>query len=187
MKNEVIKPIATALWLLTNTTLTFRQIANFCQMDELDVEALADGYEKAFLEPNDPIKPGQLTKEEIKRCEADPEANLRLDGLPIFGDTEIKERKTKFTPMSKRKDKVNGTLFLVQNYYTAPNYKLGVAQIKKLTGADKKTVESIIDGTYSNLDELTPKDPVSLGLCTQVMLNEALAKFSPEKQIVSLK
>ena len=177
MRNQVIKPIATALWLLKNTKLTFGQIASFCSISEVEVTAMADGFEKAYLEPNNPIKLGQLTIEEIKKCEQNPNAPLKLSGLPVFNDIDIKVSKKVYTPISKRKDKINTALYLVEHY---PG--LTVAQIVKLTGSTKKAVESIKDKTYNNLEDYTAKDPVSLGVCSQLQLNEEIAKIKKEPE-----
>ena len=176
MKNQVIKPFATALWLINNTKLTFSQIARFCDISEIEIKAMADGFEKASLEPNNPIKIGQLSAEEIARCEENQMADLKLSSLPIFADTEIKISKKTYTPMSKRKDKVNGALFLIQNYPELPE-----VSIIKLTGASKKTVEAMLSNTYQKIEEVNPRDPISLGLCTQVKLNEDLAKYSKKE------
>lgn len=170
MKSQLIKPVATALWLIKNTKLTFSQIAKFCLIPEAEIEAMADGFEKAFLESNNPIKTGQLTVDEITRCEADSNADLQISSLPLFAGTEIKVSKKSYTPMSQRRNKLSGALFLLQNY------KLTNASIMKLTGTTKRVVEGMIDGTLSNLDDITPKDPILLGLCTQVMLNEEINK-----------
>jgi hypothetical protein len=176
MKNQVIKPIGTALWLLKNTKLSFRQIAKFVSVSEMEIRAMADGFDKAFLEPNNPInKAGQLTIAEIARCEANETEDLKLSGLPLFNDIEIKVSKKVFTPMSKRKDKVSGVLFLLESYP-----KLSSEQIIKLTGATKKMVEGVIDKTYSSIESVSPKDPIVSGLCTQVKLNEELEKAKKE-------
>jgi hypothetical protein len=176
MKNYVIKPVATALWLIENTKLTFTQIGNFCNISEVEIKAMADGFEKSFLEPNNPIKIGQLNQEEIKRCEENPKADLQLSALPIFPDTEIKISKKVYTPLSKRKDKISGALFLIQNHPELPENS-----IIKLTGATKKAVENLKLGNYPKIEEITPKDPASLSLCTQVKFNEELAKFSKKQ------
>ena len=171
MKNEVIKPVASALWLIENTMLTFEQIAGFCNLSLNEVKELADGFEKADLEPSNPIQKGQLTEEEIKRCERNSSLKLRISELPIYGDINIKKSKRVFTPMSQRKDKISAAVFLFQNH------PLTISQGVKLTKAKKKTVEDIFAKTYTKIDEITPKDPVSCGLCTSAALNEELAKI----------
>lgn len=175
MKNILIKPIGTAIWLIQNSRLTFKQIANFCGISEMEVSAMANGFDKASLEPNSPIKMGQLTPEEIKRCEEDSKLNLRLVALPIFNDIDIKVSTKVFTPISKRKDKISAILWLTKNT------KLSILQIVKLTNGTKKVVVSMIDGTYPNAD-ISPKDPVQSGICTQSQLNEELSKIDPVKE-----
>jgi hypothetical protein len=172
MKNQVIKPFATALWLINNTKLTFAQIARFCDISETEIQAMADGFEKSSLEPHNPLKVGQLTIEEIARCEESPLSDLKLSYLPIFPDTEIKVSKKVYTPMSKRKDKLNGALFLIQNYPELPEIA-----VVKLTGVSKKTAEALFNNTYAKIEDIIPRDPISLGLCTQVKLNDEMAKY----------
>jgi hypothetical protein len=178
MKNQVIKPLATALWLINNTKLTFKQIAEFCQVSETEIIAMADGFEKAFLEPNNPIKIGQLTQEEIIRCEAHHDASLNLSRLPIFTDIEIKVSKKSYTPISKRKDKISGALFLLQTQPSLP-----LEAIVRLTSATKRSVQALTDGTFGKIEEITPRDPVLLGLCTQVKLNAELSKIKKIEKI----
>jgi hypothetical protein len=173
MKNKVIKPIATALWLIKNTKLTFNQIAQFCNISEAEIESMADGFEKSFLEPNNPIKVGQLTEQEVKKCEDDPKMFLKLSPLPIFPDTSIKVSKKSYTSLSDRKNKINGALFLIERHKILP-----IEVIARLTKATKGAVQKLLEGTYPKMEELTPRDPISLGLCTQVKLNEELAKFT---------
>lgn len=170
MKNEVIKPVATALWLIENTMLTFEQISQFCEISLDEVKELADGFEKSGLEPSNPIQKGQLTAEEIKRCERNSSLKLKLAKLPLYDDINIKKSKRVFTPMSQRKDKISAAVFLHQTH------PLSQAQIVKLTGVSKKVVEEIFLKTYLKIEEITPKDPVSCGICTQVALNAEIAK-----------
>lgn len=173
MKNQVIKPIATALWLIKNTKLTFLQISNFTGLTELEINAMADGFEKSSLEPNNPIKIGQLTQEELTKCENNPKANLQLSGLPIFNDIQIKVSKKTYVSLAKRKEKLTGALFLLEKHPILP-----IESVMKLTGATRKMVEGLVNQTYSKLNELSPKDPTISRLCTQVKLNEELAKYS---------
>jgi uncharacterized protein len=177
MKNQVIKPIASALWLIKNTKLTFNQIANFTGLTNAEINAMADGFEKSSLEPNNPIKIGQLTKEELTRCENNPKAELKLSQLPIFSDTEIKISKKTYVSVARRKEKISGALFLLEKYSNLP-----IESVMRLTGATKKIVESLINQTYSAIGELNPKDPIISGLCTQVKLNEELAKYSKKTE-----
>lgn len=170
MKSELIKPVATALWLIKNTKLTFKQIADFCSISEAEVEDMANGFGKAFLEPNNPVKLGQLKLDDIKKCELDNSASLPLQGVNIFNNVEIKLSKKVFTPISKRREKLNAALWLAQNT------QLTSLQIVKLTGVRKQIVESIMEGSYQKVDEITPKDPVNIGVCTQIQLNEELEK-----------
>ena len=175
MKNQVIKPIATALWLIKNTKLTFKQIGSFCNLQEQEVMAMADGFEKSSLEPNNPIKIGQLTMEEIQKCESNKNLDLNLSELPIFKDTNVKISKKVYTSVAKRKEKISGALFLIENYSQLP-----ITSIIKLTGITKKSAESLISGTYSKIQEINPKDPIISGLCTQLTFNEEIVKYSKE-------
>jgi uncharacterized protein len=171
--NKPLMPKATALWLLENTRLTFDQIAVFCGFHPLEIEALMNDL-KGTLQPADPIFYQQLTRKEIERCENDPSAILQLCA-PLIS---VARRKSKYTPLSKRSDIPSAILYLIK---LAP--QITDAQVCKLLSTTKNTVKSIREGTRAHFKELTPKDPVLLGLCTPEDLEKALFMFkSPDEE-----
>jgi hypothetical protein len=161
---------ATAVWLVDNTTLTFRQIAAFCGLHELEVNGIADGEVAQGIKGFDPIANRQLTAEEIKRCEADPASNLRLYHNPA-AEGEEKRKGPRYTPLSKRQDRPAAIAWLVKFH---PEHSDG--QIAKLVGTTKPTIQSIRDRTHWNITNVTPVDPVALGLSKQGELDAAVAK-----------
>ena len=166
---------ATAVWLLDNTTLTFRQIASFCGLHELEVSGIADGEVASGIRGIDPIINSQLTAEEIKRCEADEQLDLQLFKNPAAVG-EKKSRGPKYTPLSKRQDKPAAIAWLVKFH---PEITDG--QISKLIGTTKNTIKAIRERTHWNINNLTPTDPVILGLCKQIELQKILDKTPREK------
>ena len=166
---------ATAVWLLDNTTLTFRQIASFCGLHELEVSGIADGEVASGIRGIDPIINSQLTAEEIKRCEADEQLDLQLFKNPAAVG-EKKSRGPKYTPLSKRQDKPAAIAWLVKFH---PEMTDG--QISKLIGTTKNTIKAIRERTHWNINNLTPTDPVILGLCKQIELQKILDKIPREK------
>jgi hypothetical protein len=166
---------ATAVWLLDNTTLTFRQIASFCGLHELEVSGIADGEVASGIRGIDPIINSQLTAEEIKRCEADEQLDLQLFKNPAAVG-EKKSRGPKYTPLSKRQDKPAAIAWLVKFH---PEITDG--QISRLIGTTKNTIKAIRERTHWNINNLTPTDPVILGLCKQIELQKILDKIPREK------
>lgn len=166
---------ATAVWLLDNTTLTFRQIASFCGLHELEVSGIADGEVASGIRGIDPIINSQLTAEEIKKCEADEQLDLQLYKNPAAVG-EKKTRGPKYTPLSKRQDKPAAIAWLVKFH---PEITDG--QISKLIGTTKNTIKAIRERTHWNINNLTPIDPVILGLCKQIELQKILEKIPKEK------
>ena len=166
---------ATAVWLLDNTTLTFRQIASFCGLHELEVSGIADGEVASGIRGIDPIINSQLTAEEIKKCEADEQLDLQLFKNPAAVG-EKKSRGPKYTPLSKRQDKPAAIAWLVKFH---PDITDG--QISKLIGTTKNTIKAIRERTHWNINNLTPTDPVILGLCKQIELQKILDKIPKEK------
>jgi len=163
-------PKATAVWLVENTTLTFKQIANFCNLHELEVKGIADGDVAKGIKAYNPILAGQLSREEIDLCSKDPERNLSL--IERAEDVQVKERKKpKYTPLSKRQDRPDAALWLLKNF---PQFTDG--QISKLVGSTKGTVSLIRKRSYWNFSNLKAKDPVILGLCSQEIFEKALDK-----------
>ena len=166
---------ATAVWLLDNTTLTFRQIATFCGLHELEVSGIADGEVAGGIRGIDPIINSQLTADEIKKCEANEELDLQLYKNPAAVG-EKKSRGPKYTPLSKRQDKPAAIAWLVKFH---PEITDG--QISRLIGTTKNTIKAIRERTHWNINSLTPTDPVILGLCKQVELQAVLDKM-PKKE-----
>ena len=163
-------PKATAVWLVENTTLTFKQIAKFCNLHELEVKGIADGDVAKGIKAYNPILAGQLTREEIDLCSKDPEKSLIINKRNE--EVEVKERKKpKYTPLSKRQDRPDAALWLLKNY---PEFTDG--QVSKIVGSTKGTVSLIRKRSYWNFSNLKAKDPVILGLCTQSAFEKALEK-----------
>ncbi len=162
---------ATAVWLVENTSLTFMQIANFCGLHELEVSGIADGEVASGIRGMDPITSNQLTLEEIKRCELDPNSKLELIVNPAtIGET--KRRGPRYTPLSKRQDKPAAIAWLVKFYP-----EIADSQIIKLVGTTKPTIKAVRERSHWNITNIVPTDPVLLGLCKQVELDSAVAKI----------
>ena len=166
---QPLMPMATAVWLIDNTTLTFRQIARFCGLHELEVQGIADGTVGQSIVGIDPTANGQLTWEEIRRCEADPDAELKL----AAGAKPMRTRTKgpRYTPVSKRQDKPDAIAWLLRHHP-----ELSDAQISRLVGTTKPTIQSIRERTHWNMANIRPLDPVALGLCKQQELDEAVQK-----------
>ena len=162
---------ATAVWLLDNTTLTFRQIANFCGLHELEISGIADGEVAGGIRGIDPIINSQLTADEIKKCEANGDLDLQLYKNPAAVG-EKRSRGPKYTPLSKRQDKPAAIAWLVKFH---PDITDG--QISRLIGTTKNTIKAIRERTHWNINNLTPTDPVILGLCKQIELQKVLDKI----------
>ncbi len=172
MSNAPFMPKATAVWLVENTTLSFKQIANFCQLHELEVKGIADGDVAKGIKAYNPILAGQLTREEINACSKDHKKPLKLSKSNEEVIIVSKERKkVKYTPLSKRKDRPDSVLWLVKNFS-----KLSDGQIAKLIGSTKGTVALIRNRSFWNFSNLVAKDPVILGLCSQLQFEKAIEK-----------
>ncbi|WP_424933850.1 DUF1013 domain-containing protein [Amaricoccus macauensis] len=161
---------ATAVWLVDNTTLSFKQIADFCGLHELEVNGIADGEVAQGIKGFDPIANSQLTVAEIKRCEENPRAKLQLMHNPA-ADGEMKRKGPRYTPLSKRQDRPAAIAWLVKFHP-----ELSDGQISKLVGTTKPTIESIRNRTHWNIANISPVDPVALGMCRQGELDAAVAK-----------
>jgi hypothetical protein len=166
-----LMPKSTAVWLVENTSLSFEQIAEFCGMHLLEVKGIADGDVAAGIKGMDPIGSGQLTRDEIRRGEEDPNYRLKLAESKV----EIPQVKTKhgprYTPVSRRHERPNAVLWLLRNHP-----ELRDTQIMRLVGTTKPTIAQIRDRTHWNSPNLVPQDPVTLGLCTQTDLDAEVAK-----------
>lgn len=165
MATQLLMPKATAVWLVDNTALSFDQIAAFCKLHPLEVKAIADGEASQGIKGLDPILTGQLSREEIAKVEKDPNLRLKLSE-PKVRVPEPKRRAARYTPLSKRQDRPNAILWLVRNH---PELK--DAQVSRLIGTTKATIEQIRNRTHWNSANLQPLDPVTLGLCTQIDLD----------------
>ena len=163
-------PLATAVWLVENTTLTFKQIANFCNLHEVEVQGIADGEVAKGIKPYNPIISGQLSREEIDLSSKDENRQLQIKGSDIEISSEQKKIK-KYIPLSKRQDKPDSALWLIKQYS-----QLKDSQIAKLVGITKNSVTSIRNKSYWNYNNLNPKDPVAMNLFTQKDLILALEK-----------
>ena len=178
MQEAPLMPKATAVWLVENTALSFDQVAEFCKLHPLEVKAIADGDAAQGIKGLDPIQTGQLTREEIEKAVADPEHRLQLS-TPKVRLPEQKSSKKKgprYTPVSRRQDRPNAILWLIRNH---PELK--DAQIMRLVGTTKSTIQGIRERTHWNAASLTPLDPVTLGLCSQIDLDFEVQRASKEK------
>lgn len=176
-----LMPRATAVWLVENTSLTFRQISFFCEIHELEIQAMADGDVGGNIRGISPIDNGQLSWAEIHRCEADKTANLQASELECNAKLRNLKAKKMLTP-SQRQEKPNAVLWFVKNY---PNIKDSL--ICKLVGTTKATINAIRDGVHKEMANLRAKDPVSLGLCTEVAIDEAIKASMPKPKAVKPK
>ena len=170
MSNAPLMPMATAVWLVENTTLTFKQIANFCNLHEVEIQGIADGEVAKGIKAYNPIMSGQLSREEIDLSSKDKDRPLQIKNLDIEISNEEKKIK-KYIPLSKRQDKPDSALWLIKQHSTLKD-----SQIAKLVGITKNSVTSIRNKSYWNYNNLNPKDPIALNLFTQKDLLEAIAK-----------
>ena len=171
MSNAPLMPVATAIWLVENTSLTFKQIANFCKMHEVEIQSIADGEVGKGIVGYNPIISGQLTREEIELSSKDEKRPLNISQNEIqISANQIKEKK-KYVPLSKRQDKPDSALWLLKNHS-----KLKDSQIAKLVGITSSSVKAIRNKSYWNYNNLNPKDPVAMGLFSQKELLESLEK-----------
>jgi hypothetical protein len=165
---QPLMPHATASWLVDNSALTFEQIADFCGLHILEVQAIADDTAATKLTGRDPLRAGELTMEEIERGQADPEYRLKLQKEP---DKVRRTKGPRYTPVSKRQDKPDGIAWIIRNH---PEVSDG--QISKLIGTTRTTIAAIRDRTHWNIANIQPKDPVTLGLTSQRELDAVVAK-----------
>ncbi|CAM3080285.1 hypothetical protein SAMN04488021_10991 [Paracoccus aminovorans] len=173
--NKPLMAKATAVWLVDNTTLSFKQIADFCGMHELEVQGIADGDVAAGVKGFDPIASNQLDPGEIEKGQKSPLYRLKLKHNPA-AEGEEKRRGPRYTPLSKRQDRPNAILWLVKFHP-----ELADAQIAKLVGTTKPTIASIRERTHWNIQNMQPIDPVALGLCRQSELDAAVQKAAKKK------
>lgn len=165
-----LMPKATAVWLIDNTGLTFEQVADFCGLHALEVQGIADGEVAVGIQGMDPVTSGELTRAEIERCEADASQRLQM----AKSDLPQPSKRTKgprYTPVAKRQDKPDGIYWLVRHH---PELK--DSQVARLIGTTKTTIQAVRERTHWNSPNIRPRDPVLLGLCSQIDLNAAVEK-----------
>ena len=177
MTEKPFMPKATAVWLVENTTLSFKQIANFCKLHELEIKGIADGDVAKGIKAYNPILAGQLTREEVDLCSKDQDRSLKLNKKKEDIVVSEERKKTKYTPISKRKDRPDSVLWLLKNFP-----QLSDGQIAKLVGSTKGTVSLIRNRTFWNFSNLTARDPVILGLCSQLNFEKAIGKANRKKE-----
>lgn len=170
MNNAPLMPMATAIWLVENTTLTFRQIAEFCNLHEVEIQGIADGEVAKGIKPYNPIISGQLTKKEIELSSKDENRPLKISSSDIEISNTNKKIK-KYVPLSKRQDKPDSVLWLIKQHS-----QLKDSQIAKLVGVTKNSVTAIRNKNYWNYNNLIPKDPVAMGLFSQKDLLNSIEK-----------
>lgn len=171
---QPLMPMATGVWLVDNTSLSFSQVGKFCGLHELEVQGIADEQVAVNIVGLDPVANGQLTWEEIERCQNDPKGTLQI----IIDEVPAKTRSggAKYTPVSKRQDKPDAISWIIRNHpeFTDP-------QISKLIGTTKPTITAIRERTHWNMNNIKPVDPVLLGLCKQAELDAAVIKSAPRR------
>ena len=170
MSNAPLMPMATAVWLVENTTLTFKQIADFCKLHEVEIQGIADGEVAKGIKAYNPIISGQLTREEIELSSKDNTRSLNIKSMDVEVSDNQKKIK-KYIPLSKRQDKPDSALWLIRQHSILKD-----SQIAKLVGITKNSVFAIRNKSYWNYNNLNPKDPVALNLFTQKDLIEAIEK-----------
>ena len=169
MDDRPLMPKATAVWLVENTKISFKQIADFCKLHELEVKGIADGDVAKGIKAYNPVLAGQLTRDEIEASSSDINRPLVLNKKTL--DIDIVKKKKKYIPLSKREDRPNAALWLIKNYS-----QLSDGQIGKLVGSTKNTVTLIRNNSYWNSANLSAKDPVVSNLCSQVDIENARDK-----------
>jgi uncharacterized protein len=177
MSTQLLMPKATAVWLVDNTALSFDQIANFCRLHPLEVKAIADGDAAQGIKGLDPVNTGQLTREEIAAAEKNPDHKLKMAEAKVRVP-EAKRKGARYTPLSKRQDRPNAILWLVRNH---PELK--DAQISRLVGTTKSTIEQVRNRTHWNSSNLLPMDPVTLGICSQIDLDIEIERANKGKPL----
>jgi len=176
MATQPLMPKATAVWLVENTALSFDQIADFCKLHPLEVKAVADGDAAQGIKGLDPIQTGQLSREEIEKAEADPQRRLKLADAKVRLPEAKRKKGPRYTPVSRRQDRPNAILWLVRSH---PELK--DSQIMRLVGTTKSTIQAIRDRSHWNAASLSPLDPVTLGLCSQIDLDLEVHRAAKEK------
>lgn len=174
---DVLMPRATAVWLLDNTTLTFAQIAKFCGLHHLEVKGIADGDVAENMRGVDPIAGGMLSREEIAKGEENPDYELQVAKSKIAHIPQPKRKGSRYTPVIRRQDKPDAVAWFIRNHPEVTD-----AQIIKLIGTTKTTINNVRDKSHWNAQNIRPVDPVTLGLCSQIELDEVIAKASDRRR-----
>ena len=174
---DILMPKATAVWLIDNTTLTFDQIADFCGLHHLEVKGIADGDVAENMRGVDPIAGGELERDEIKRAEADADYRMKVAESKIAHIPQPKRKGARYTPMARRADKPDAIAWFVRNHPEVPD-----AQIGKLIGTTKSTINAVRSREHWNSENIKPVDPVTLGLCSQIELDEVIAKSASKRR-----
>ncbi|MPY71848.1 MAG: DUF1013 domain-containing protein [Alphaproteobacteria bacterium] len=167
---QVLMPKATAVWLIEHTGLTFEQVADFCGLHPLEVQSIADDEVVVGMVGFDPINSGQLTREEITRCEADPSARLKMAEANVPRPT-TRTKGPRYTPVAKRQDRPDAIAWLLRNFP-----ELSDGQVSRLVGTTKPTISAVRDRTHWNIGSIKPRDPVALGICSREDLRAAIEK-----------
>ncbi len=163
-----LMPKATAVWLIENTSLSFEQVADYCDLHALEVQAIADGEVASGMHGINPVAAGDLTVEEIERCQKNPNARLKAE-KPTIPQPKARPKGARYTPVAKRQERPDAIAWLLKNYP-----ELGDGQISRLLGTTKATIASIRDRSHWNAPNIKPQNPVNLGLCSSVDLEKAI-------------
>src|SRR5256885_3688915 len=178
MTTAPLMPKATAVWLVENTALSFDQVADFCKLHPLEVKAIADGDAAQGIKGLDPILTGQLARDEIEKAEKDHDSRLHISDPKVRLPEAKKKKGPRYTPVSRRQDRPNAILWLGRNH---PELK--DSQIMRLVGTTKATIQAIRDPTHWNASNLTPMDPVTPGLCSQIDLDLEVQRAAKEQPV----
>ena len=174
---DILMPKAPAVWLIDNTTLTFKQIAEFCGLHHLEVKGIADGDVAETMRGVDPISGGELTRDEIARGEANEAYVLKVAASKIAHIPQPKRKGARYTPVARRGDKPDAIAWFIRNHPEVTD-----AQISKLIGTTKATITNVRDKSHWNSAEIKPVDPVTLGLCSQIELDEVISKAASRRR-----
>lgn len=175
--SDILMPKATAVWLLDNTSLTFGQIADFCGLHYLEVKGIADGDVAENMRGVDPIAGGMLSREEIHKGEEDNGYKLKMAKSKIAHIPQPKRKGSRYTPVIRRQDKPDAVAWFIRNHPEVSD-----AQISKLIGTTKSTINNVRDKSHWNSQNIRPVDPVTLGLCTQIELDEVISKSAEKRR-----
>lgn len=174
---DILMPKATAVWLIDNTTLTFEQVADFCGLHRLEVKGIADGDVAENMRGVDPISGGELTREEVQKAEADEDYRMKMAPSKTAHIPQPKRKGARYTPVARRSDKPDAIAWFIRNHPEVTD-----AQISKLIGTTKSTINNVRDKSHWNSQNIRPVDPVTLGLCSQIELDEVISKASDRRR-----